>query len=87
MPAPQVDENWKDHAACGGLDMVIFFPEEPITTQRVWDQARTFCNQCTVRQQCLDYAINHETLGFRRYGMFGGMTPKERERYAEAKKR
>lgn len=66
--------------------MTVFFPEEPIAGDHVWATARSLCRQCPVRQDCLDYAVSHETIGFRRYGMFGGMTPAERERYAASKK-
>jgi len=76
-------EEWKKDAACKDLaDSNIFFPPEPITTPRAWDKAREFCQECTVKKTCLDYALEHEAPGFRRYGMFGGMTPKERDEYS-----
>lgn len=77
------NEEWKNQAACKELNKPdVFFPPEPITTPRAWDQARAFCRECVVQKQCLDYALAHETEGFRRYGMFGGMTPKERDDYS-----
>lgn len=88
MPLPipsgeHPDEAWKKKAACKALDkMDIFFPEEPVTSPRAWDMARTFCKECTVKIDCLYYAVKYEPEGFRRYGMFGGMTPRERDTWA-----
>lgn len=74
-------KNWEDDAACKGAPTVLFFPDEPITSQRQWEAGKRFCEQCTVRNECLEMALTAETPGFRRYGLFGGMTPKERDLY------
>ena len=74
-------KTWEDDAACKGAPITLFFPEEPITSVKQWAEGKKFCANCTVQQQCLMLALNAETAGFRRYGLFGGMTPKERDTY------
>lgn len=70
---------WQDRAACLGAPLSIFFPEEiGVTTSRQYDPAREFCNACEVRTQCLAYAMHHERGQWRRFGMFGGLPPRER---------
>ena len=64
--------DWLDRAACDGLDVALFFPEEgenPTTALEV-------CKACPVRHDCLDEAIrNNET-----HGVWGGLTPRQRQR-------
>lgn len=36
--------------------------------------ARTICSGCGVREQCLEWALRHES-----YGMWGGTTPLQRK--------
>jgi WhiB family transcriptional regulator, redox-sensing transcriptional regulator len=38
-------------------------------------RARELCRSCTVRQQCLDFALADEDMA----GMFGGTLAKERQ--------
>lgn len=74
MIAPYVwnrpDPDWRDQAACRGANPGMFFVEVGTTL----DQAKAICMACPVRQECLDEALaNNE-----RYGLFGGMSVKER---------
>lgn len=70
---------WQDRAACIAVPITVFFPEEiGVSTSRQYNQARQYCNACEVRAQCLAYAMHHERLQWRRFGMFGGKTPRER---------
>lgn len=44
---------------------------------RVWDRAREVCGSCTVRADCLAFALRYEELEDR-WGMYAGLTPNER---------
>jgi len=58
-------------AACRGMDTNEFFPMDG-------DYSRVLpvCGGCPVREECLDIATNQE---LDLYGMFGGLTPKQRK--------
>lgn len=78
--------DWRREAACRGLkpSMIdtIFFPTGGTFGKEEADYstARTYCDRCPVREQCLQIAMEAEhgvgTTG--RYGFFGGATPRER---------
>jgi WhiB family redox-sensing transcriptional regulator len=55
--------------ACAGLDTEMFFSDSTSTTAR----AKAICSQCPVRDLCLDWAIQNAE-----FGVFGGLTAKER---------
>lgn len=64
------DMSWLGEANCAGMNARLFFPEVGINVAT----AKATCADCTVRCECLDYAIrNHE--GF---GVWGGLSPEER---------
>ena len=72
--------DWQEKASCRGVPTEIFFPDNPGGQDSVYNKAREFCRQCEVTTQCLAYALEHETGQRCRYGVFGGLSP--RERYA-----
>jgi WhiB family redox-sensing transcriptional regulator len=74
---------WRDRAACRGVPIEVFFPEIPPGDQstRWWRQARQYCEGCPVKLDCLNSELPHEEATGRRNGMWGGLTPKEREQY------
>jgi WhiB family transcriptional regulator, redox-sensing transcriptional regulator len=74
-------KHWQDDAECKGLDSNIFFPEVFGDQQNgmIWEQARKICGACSVREQCLKSELSFEQATGRRNGMWGGLTPKERE--------
>ena len=78
-----MSEAWQDKANCKGEDTSIFFPEIPTGDVRTfyWLKAREFCDACTVRVQCLKFQLPFEAETKRRDGMWGGLTPKEREEF------
>lgn len=51
-----------------------FFPEQDGTSMSEVRWAIQMCNECPVRQQCLEYGIRWET-----HGIWGGLTPKQRQ--------
>jgi hypothetical protein len=75
---------WRDNAECRDVrDPAIFFPDIPSGDVRsfYWNKARQFCDVCTVRVECLMSELPHEEITGRRNGMWGGLTPKERDEY------
>lgn len=74
---------WRTDAACRDADPAIFYPSPPKGRRPdaaipavEYDAARAICNQCPVKDPCLDFAMAAENG--QRYGMFGGLTERER---------
>ena len=67
-------DHWSDRAACIGSPREWWFPL-PYATDSAYHRAKIICDQCPVRQPCLEEAIGHDD----RHGMFGGMTPRQRD--------
>jgi len=66
---------WAAQAACRGLDVELFFSTSPMTTEA----AKAVCRDCPVQAECLEEAMAIEDC---RHGIFGGLTPDERDRLA-----
>jgi WhiB family transcriptional regulator, redox-sensing transcriptional regulator len=67
------DTSWLDRARCRGTDPEQFFV-------RGVSQARPalrICDRCTVKEQCLRYAIDNEID----FGVWGGLTERQRRAY------
>ena len=71
---------WFDSAGCKGMDGNIFFPDTPtgISTKGIFVDAQAVCKGCSVKKQCLAFAMEMEEYEQRRYGVWGGKTPSER---------
>jgi WhiB family redox-sensing transcriptional regulator len=65
-------QEWRRDAACLEIGWEFFFPNAGGTTR----EAKTVCGSCTVRQECLDYALDRGE----RYGVYGGVSERERRR-------
>ena len=65
---------WMRHAKCAAADTDMFYAEQSDweTSQR----AKEFCADCPVIEPCLQYA-NQTPVEV--YGVWGGMTSKERQ--------
>jgi WhiB family transcriptional regulator, redox-sensing transcriptional regulator len=63
---------WQDSASCTGADADLFFPERGASTRR----AKQICAECTVRVECLEYAI----CTGEKFGIWGGLSERERRR-------
>ena len=75
--APSRD--WTDLAACRSHPHDWWHPEprpdsRGQTSREQYEQARAVCRLCPVRDECLDHALAHGEA----FGMWGGMTPRER---------
>jgi WhiB family redox-sensing transcriptional regulator len=74
-------KRWQDDANCKGLDTNIFFPEVFGDQQNgmIWEQAKKICADCSVTDECLKSELPFEQASGRRNGIWGGLTPKERD--------
>lgn len=73
--------NWFDRAVCRSMGTEIFFPRTcvGVSTVGIYKEAIQVCERCPVASKCLDYAMNCEKGDIRRYGVWGGKTPRQRE--------
>lgn len=65
-------ENWRQRAACTGLDTEIFFPASDTDA----GPAKAVCATCPVRDQCLEWSLATRQED----GVWGGLTDNERRR-------
>lgn len=66
------DQGWQDRALCAQTDPEAFFPERGGSTR----EAKRVCRACEVKAECLDYALGNGE----RFGIWGGMSERERRR-------
>lgn len=70
-------ETWRELALCKDRNTNDFYPEMGVKgAAKQVREMKVFCRQCSVILECLDYAIDNDE----QYGIWGGMTPKERTR-------
>ncbi|MBN4926008.1 WhiB family transcriptional regulator [Hoyosella rhizosphaerae] len=67
-----VQEEWQDRALCAQTDPEAFFPEKGGSTR----EAKRICLGCEVRDECLEYALANDE----RFGIWGGLSERERRR-------
>ena len=63
---------WMEHGKCLDADPEAFFPEKGGSTR----EAKRICSACTVREECLEYALSNDE----RFGIWGGLSERERRR-------
>ncbi len=63
---------WQARALCAQTDPEAFFPEKGGSTR----DAKKVCGACTVKQECLDYALGNDE----RFGIWGGLSERERRK-------
>ena len=62
-------------ARCKEVGIEFFFTdEENERDTSVYALGKTICSGCSLRQQCLEWAVKHEA-----HGLWGGSTPRERQ--------
>ena len=69
--APE-DLSWQDAGLCQQVDPEIFFVEKGGSVRA----AKSVCRNCTVRELCLQYALENDE----RFGIWGGTSERERRR-------
>ena len=67
---------WQERALCAQTDPEAFFPEKGGSTR----EAKRICVGCEVRPECLEYALDHDE----RFGIWGGLSERERRRLKRA---
>ena len=75
-------EEWREFANCFGVPKEIFFDDNPKTMMKSAKIAAKFCDNCSVKQECLDYAIDNNISA----GIFGGLSRKQRRIYNQKRK-
>lgn len=70
---------WMDRGACVEHSLVMFFPTRGEST----DYAKGVCGRCTVKDLCLQYALDEEI----KYGIWGGTSERERRTMRSARRR
>ncbi|MCI1256383.1 MAG: WhiB family transcriptional regulator [Corynebacterium provencense] len=68
----RVVQEWQEQALCAQTDPEAFFPEKGGSTR----EAKRICRACSVRDECLEYALEHDE----RFGIWGGLSERERRR-------
>jgi WhiB family redox-sensing transcriptional regulator len=68
LPVPK----WHEQALCAQTDPEAFFPEKGGSIR----QAKRICGRCEVKDECLRHALVHDE----RYGVWGGLSERERRR-------
>ena len=66
---------FKEEANCASTDSEAFFTVEGSSTYPNIFMLRRICGGCTVVNDCLDYALNHEVMGY-----WGNTTELQRRR-------
>ena len=64
------DFSWKQDANCLGINPDLFYPERGVSSA----QAKSVCRGCTVKEQCLEYALQNGE----KFGIWGGMSERGR---------
>jgi WhiB family redox-sensing transcriptional regulator len=79
LPDPQqtptadvTDGSWRLYARCAETDPEAFFPGKGESSR----SAKRVCAGCTVRAECLEYALTYDV----RFGIWGGVSERERRR-------
>ncbi|MDO5024978.1 MAG: WhiB family transcriptional regulator [Trueperella sp.] len=70
--------SWMEDALCAQTDPDIFYPEKGGSTA----PATSICKNCSVRAECLEYAVSNDI----RHGIWGGMSDNDRKRMARERK-
>jgi WhiB family redox-sensing transcriptional regulator len=91
MPAPVAQEAtfaepgdlfaspaFMDLGSCRGMDPDVFFPDRGESLA----PAKAVCGECIVRDECLEYALDHGE----RFGVWGGTSERERRRLRRARR-
>jgi WhiB family redox-sensing transcriptional regulator len=67
---------WQEQALCAQTDPEAFFPEKGGSTR----EAKRICIGCEVKGDCLEYALEQDE----RFGIWGGLSERERRRLKRA---
>jgi WhiB family redox-sensing transcriptional regulator len=91
--ATKTDIPWQDDARCAEVGTEVFFLEDTDNAAELagmakgrYNEAKRVCASCPVSALCLDEAMTLEAGldGQWRYGVWGGMSPRERAEIEKA---
>ncbi len=78
LPRPRTELwDWQLHALCRGSDTAVFFPPTNLrgpARTRIEYRAKRICQDCPVLTECREHALEAGEP----YGVWGGMTARER---------
>lgn len=74
---------WMTDAECLDVDPNLFFPPRGADSPTVTAGAKAVCRRCQVRLECLTHALDNRE----HYGIWGGMSPRERRALARKRRR
>ena len=84
MSAIGTATNWRSAGACLSADPDLFFPISSTgPAERQVARAKKICAGCSVRRECLEFALSHNQP----YGIWGGTTAEDRQRERRRKRR
>lgn len=72
MTTVELSLDWRDRAACRGVDPELFFPHRGENDALA--AAKAICAECRVRDDCLEEAMADRTL----MGVWGGLSERQR---------
>ena len=64
---------------CSSIGTELFYPDKNESHLAII--AKKVCDSCEIKTECLEYAVLYET-----YGIWGGMTARERAAYRKTNK-
>lgn len=72
------DDAWRKDAECFGADTENFFPtkERHGSSALQVAKSRLICVRCTVRKECLNFALENHIV----HGIWGGIVPRDRRK-------
>ncbi len=73
-----MSETWMAHGKCVGKSTRVFFPNSGLGVEK----ARQICQECLVREACLEYALSNGI----KYGVWGGCSERQRRRLLRARR-
>ena len=73
-----METNWMGKGKCREMPPSTFFPSDGVGV----DVARQICQECPVRVQCLEYALENRID----HGVWGGASERERRRIARTRR-
>lgn len=75
-----IDEDWRLGALCHKRNNVFWYPPmEADAPEQYYSIAREVCRCCSLWKECLDDGVDEK------WGMWGGLTPKERQPMKDGK--
>lgn len=72
LAASEEELAWQNRALCAQTDPEVFYPEKGGSSHA----AKAVCRRCTVRDECLEYALTHDEC----FGVWGGLSERERRK-------